>query len=138
MLNQFLDHATIDLPKSVQDLLGKRVKEKFGEKVEEILEGGFVPYQIFLWNRRNLTDLRREINYILGMNNDISDKLFESILDKVNNADIETQREISKKNIDYYWTILEGIDFLSNYNEHVWMSEIVNDYFGIEGEWAGQ
>ena len=85
MLNQFLDHATIDLPKSVQDLLGKRVKEKFGEKVEEILEGGFVPYQIFLWNRRNLTDLRREINYILGMNNDISDKLFESILDKLNN-----------------------------------------------------
>ena len=37
MLNQFLYHATIDLPKSVQDLLGKRVKEKFGEKVEEIL-----------------------------------------------------------------------------------------------------
>ena len=114
MLNQFLDHATEDLPKSVQDLLGT------------------------LWKRRNLTDLRREINYILGMNNDISDKLFESILDKLNNADIETQREISKKNIDYYWTILEGIDFLSNYNEHVWMSEIVNDYFGIEGEWAGQ
>ena len=129
MLNQFLDHATIDLPKSVQDLLGKRVKEKFGEKVEEILEGGFVPYQIFLWNRRNLTDLRREINYILGMNNDISDKLFESILDKLNNANIGTQREISKKNIDYYWTILEGIDFLSNYNEHVWLSEIVNDYY---------